>query len=121
MKKIATVIILTFLVLVATSAFAGDRTVSLRTPTVVNGQKLPAGEYTLKYQIKGTKADVQIVKSNKVVATTTGNVVENKTAATSDGVLRSDNADGTSTLKEIQFAKDKKVIRFEGDATAVGK
>ena len=121
MKKATTVIILMLLVLIATSAFAGDRAVTLRTATVVNGQKVPAGDYTMKYQIKGDKADVQLVKSNKVVASTTGNVVEAKTVPASDGMVRMDNPDGTSTLKEIQFAKNSKVIRFEGEATAVGK
>jgi len=121
MKKITTVIILLVLVLVATSAFAGDRTLTLRSATVVNGKKVPAGEYTMKYDIKGAKADVKILKENKVVAETSGNVVESQNVASSNGVLRTDNADGTSTLKEIQFANKKQVIRFEGEATAEGK
>ncbi|HWR15859.1 MAG TPA: hypothetical protein VN577_13615 [Terriglobales bacterium] len=119
MKKVLIAIMLVCILSVV--ALATDRTVNFRTPTVVNGQKLPAGEYTLRYDVKGDTADVQILKGKKVVATSKASVVDVKDGVRYDGVVRSPNADGSESLKEIQVAKDKKVIRLETGDTAVGK
>ncbi len=117
MKTVLTALILMLLV---AAAFAGDTTVKFSSPTMINGTKVPAGEYTLRYDIKGKTADVKLMQGQKTVATTTGTVVENKDKAAYDGVVRESKTDGTSTLKELQFGNKKEAIRFE-DATAVGK
>lgn len=117
MKIVLTAIMLTLLV---AAAFAGDTTVKFSSPTMVNGTKVPAGEYTLHYDIKGKTADVKVMQGPKTVATTTATVVEKKDKAPYDGVVRESNTDGTATLKELQFGHKKEIIRFE-DASAVGK
>ncbi len=117
MKTVLTAILLTLLV---AAAFAGDTTLKFSSPTLVNGTKVPAGEYTMKYDIKGKTADVQLMQGKKTVAKTTGTVVENKDKAAYDGIIRESNTDGTSSLKEVQFGNKKEAIRFE-EAPAVGK
>jgi hypothetical protein len=117
MKTVITVIMLTLLV---ATAFAGDTTVKFSSPTTINGTKVPAGEYTLRYDIKGNTADVKLMKGQKTIATTTAAVVENKEKAPYDSVVRENKTDGTASLKEIQIGNKKEVIRFE-DAPAVGK
>jgi hypothetical protein len=117
MKTILTALIV---LLVVSAVFAGDTTVKFNSPTMVNGTKLAAGEYTVRYDIKGNTADVKIMQAQKTIATTTAAVVENKDKSPYDGVVRENKADGTVSLKEIQFANKKQVIRFEGE-TAVGK
>lgn len=121
MKKLLTAIILLVIVAVAVSAFAGDTNVKFPTATIINGQKIEPGQYTLKYDIKGNIAEVKVLQNQKTVATTTANVIESKDKAAYDGVVRESNQDGTSTLKELQFANKKQVIRFEGNGSAVGK
>jgi hypothetical protein len=116
-KTILTVLIV---LLVVSAAFAGDTTVKFNSPTMVNGTQVAAGEYTIRYEIKGNTADVKILQAQKTIATTTAAVVENKDKSPYDGVVRENKADGTVSLKEIQFANKKQVIRFEGE-TAVGK
>jgi hypothetical protein len=117
MKTVLTAILLTLLV---AAAFAGDTTVKFTTATTINGTKVPAGEYTLRYDIKGKTADVKLMQGQKTVTTTTATVVENKDKAPYDGVVRESKADGTTALKEIQFGNKRESIRFE-DAPAVGK
>ncbi len=117
MKTIIAVIMVLF---VATAVFAGDTNVKFNSPTMVNGQKLAAGDYVIRYDIKGTTADVKIIQNQKAVITTTATVVENKDKAPYTGVVRVNNADGTASLKEIQMADKTQVIRFEM-APAVGK
>jgi len=117
MKIIITVIIA---LLVVSSAFAGDTSVKFNTPTLVGGQKVAPGQYTLHYDIKGKTADVKILQNQKTVATTTGTVVENKDKSANDGIVRENNTDGTASLKEIQIGNKKEVIKID-TATAVGK
>jgi hypothetical protein len=118
MKTILTAIIV---LLVVTAAFAGDTTVKFSSPTIVNGTKIAAGEYTVHYDIKGKTADVKLIQNQKTVATTTGTVVETKDKAQFDGIVRENKADGTALLKEIQISNKKQIIRFEDAGTAVGK
>jgi hypothetical protein len=117
MKLVITAIIV---MLVATAAFAGDTSVKFNTPTVVGGQKVAPGDYTLHYDIKGKTADVKVLQNQKTVATTTGTVVENKAKSPADGVVRENNSDGTASLKEIQIGNKKEVIKID-TTTAVGK
>lgn len=120
MKKLVAVIILLFIVAVGITAMAAEQNVKFTSPTVINGTKLAPGEYVIRYNIKGKTAEIQILKANKVVLTTTGKVDAN-TAATQAALLRSMNADGTSMLKEIQTGSKNQVITLEGADTAVGK
>ncbi len=118
MKTILTAIIV---VLVVTAAFAGQTEVKFTSPTVVNGTKIAPGEYIVKYDIKGNTADIKVIRDQKTVATTTGTVVEMNEKAPYDGIVRENNGDGSASLKEIQIANKKQVIKIDGNASAVGK
>ena len=117
MKTIIAVIIVLF---VATAVLAGDTNVKFNTPTMVNGQKLAPGEYTIRFDIKGKTADVKILQDQKTIVNTTATVIENKDKAPYTGIVRENNTDGTASLKEIQMANKTQVIRFE-IAPALGK
>ncbi len=115
-----TVFIAIIVLLVVSVAFAGDTTVNLTNPTIVNGTKLAPGQYTLHYTIKGKTADIKLMQNQKTVAATTGTVIQSKDKAPYDGVVRENNADGTTSLKEIQLANKKEMIQID-NSTAVGK
>lgn len=120
MKKLSLAVILLFLVATALSAFAAERHITLNSPTIVNGQKLAAGEYVLRYEIKGETADVKLLKNKKEVATLTGHVVETKDVPAYDSLVRATNPDGTATISEIHTANKKQIIKIQAE-TAVGK
>jgi len=119
-SKVKTILTAIVLLLAVTVVYAGDTTVTLTTPTIINGQKLAPGVYTLHFDIKGKTADIKVIQNAKTIAKTTGNVVENKDKSRYDSVVRENNTDGTATLKEIQISNKNQVIRFE-EGTAVGK
>ena len=98
------------------SAFAVRKDVTLATDSTLNGQKVAAGDYTLEYQIHGDTADVKLLRNKKTVASATGQVVAHPNNGDYTAFVKSKNSDGTSTIVEIQPAKEKSAIRFSSDA-----
>ena len=118
MKKILSCVALAMVLLVAMGAFAGDKTITLSESTSINGQKLAAGEYKVKYQVNGSTADLHFLKGNKEVASASGQVVEMANAAREDSVVTTANGDGTSKLIELQFANKKSAIKLGSESSS---
>jgi len=118
MKKFAVIFIVCLL---AVCAFAAEKSVTIASKTNMNGHVVAPGEYKVSYEIKGSTANVKLIQSGKTVATATGEVVEVKDAPRYNAVVNQTNADGSSSVLEIQFANQKKVIRLNAEGTAVGK
>lgn len=118
MKKFLAIL---FVCLLTICAFAGDKTITIISKTNMNGQTLAPGTYKVTCDIKGSTAEVKFLRGNKTVATATGNVVETKDVPVYNAVVNQANADGSNSMIEIQFAKEKQVIRLNADQTAVGK
>jgi hypothetical protein len=118
MKKVFSFAVLAVATLCTVSAFAGEKTITLSAPTSINGQKLAAGEYKVKYQVNGSTAEVHFLKDNKEVATTSAQVAEMTNAPQRDSIVTSSNGDGTSKLMELQFAKQKSAIKFGSESSA---
>jgi hypothetical protein len=117
MKKVFSFAALGIALLFATTAFAGDKSVTLSAPTTINGQKLAAGEYKVKYQVNGSVADVHFLQGKKEVASTSAQVVEIASAPRSDSVVTFHNGDGSTKLVELQFANQKSAIRFGSESS----
>jgi hypothetical protein len=118
MKRILSSAALVTALLFTVSAFAAEKTVSFSNPTSVNGQKLAAGDYQVKYQVNGSTADLHFLKNNKEVASTSARVVEMEKAAREDSVVTKANGDGTSKLLEIQFANKKSTIKLDSESSS---
>lgn len=118
MKK---VIAIAFVCLLAISAFAGEKSVTLVTPTSMSGKAIAPGDYKVSYDIKGSTADVKLIQNGKTVATATGQVVENKDKSRYTAVVNSKNADGSASIVEFQFTNETQVIRMAPEASASGK
>lgn len=114
--------ILALALLLATSAFAGDsHKAALQTfDTVqVSGKQLPAGEYQLKWEGNGPDVQLNILKNNKVVATTAAKVVELDQKNDGDAALVNKAADGSRQLTGVRFAGKKYALAIsEGTAQA---
>ncbi len=117
MKRFFSFAVLSAALLFATTAFAGDKSVTLSAPTTINGQKLAPGEYKVRYQVNGSTAEVQFLKDKKEVASTNAQVVE-VAAPRSDTVITRENGDGSSTLVEVQFANKKSAIHFGSESSS---
>lgn len=118
MKKIAVVL---FVCLLAICAVAGEKSVTVVTPTNLNGKAITPGDYKVSYEIKGSTADVKLIQNGKTVATATGQVVENKDKSRYTAVVNSKDASGSNSIIELQFANEKQVIRLAPEASASGK
>ncbi len=118
MKKI---VLIALVCLLALSAFAADKSLTVYGKANFNGQTIAAGDYKVAVDVKGTTAEVKFLKNGKTVATATGEVVELKDAPKDTTLMYQANADGSRTVKELQFINEKQAIRFMTDGGAVGK
>jgi len=118
MKKVFSFAALGMALLFTTAAFAGDKSVTLSAPTTINGQKLAAGEYKVKYQVNGSIAEVHFLKGKQEVASTSAQVVDVASVPRNDSIVTSDNGDGSSKLVELQFANQKSAIRFGSESSS---
>jgi len=118
MKKIVLVLLVCLLAL---SAFGAEKSLTIYGKAMLNGQTVAPGDYKVAVDVKGTTAELKLIKSGKTVATVTGEVVELKDAPKDTMLMYQANADGSRTVKEIQFINEKQAIRFVTDGGAVGK
>jgi hypothetical protein len=117
-RKASLLLALTFSV----GAFAAEKSITVYSDSTLNGQKVAAGNYKLQYDLNGSTAQVKLMKGKKdVVATATGQVVENETLPAETAVIRAQQPDGSSSIVEIQLAKQKSSIRFAPEASDKGK
>jgi len=116
-RKFSFVLALTF----AIGAFAAEKSLTLYSNTTLNGQRVAAGDYKVDYQINGSTAQVKLLQGKKSVAEATGEVVDRDSPATDTAVVRSQNPDGSSSIVELQLAKQKSAIRFSPEGSEKGK
>ena len=106
-------LVITLLMMVASSAVAGNsRTITTRSPIIVNGTEIPAGQYTIKWQSHSPEATVTFIDGGRTVATAEGKWVERETASASDAILYRTTDDGTRILTEMRFAGMKRVLVY---------
>jgi hypothetical protein len=121
MKRLFSYSVLTLAMLFTANAFAKERTITFSRPTTVAGQSLAAGEYKVRYEISGTTAEVRFLKGNKEVASTSAQIMEHDQPAQHNGIVFSENGDGTAKLVEIQFENKKAAISFSGSDVNAGR
>lgn len=108
--------------LLSTSAFAKSKSesITLYQDATVNGTSLPAGDYVVKYDVDGSKAQVKFMKGSKEVASANGEVKTlSKKAVTSQVVLN--DAGNTRAISEIDFGGKDTAISFESAGATTGK
>jgi hypothetical protein len=91
--------------LLATSAFAAGNkgSMQLLDPVNVSGKQLPAGEYSVKWDGSGPNVEVNIMKGNKVIATTPARLIDLSAKPERDAAIVKNNDDGSRSLAEIHF------------------
>ncbi|HWR35793.1 MAG TPA: hypothetical protein VN622_08010 [Clostridia bacterium] len=105
MKTISKVLAVALLIGLAMSVFAANSaSLVLRNEATMNGTKLAAGEY--KVTVDGTGSDVKVtfLQGSKVIATSSGTLVERPVAPEFSAVVL-DKVNGVNTIQEIRLAK----------------
>ena len=114
------VLALVLMLSLGASAKEKSESLTLYHDATVNGTNLPAGQYTVKYDVTGTNAQVKFMQGKKEVASATGQVKNlDKKPATSQVVLNTDN--NARDISEIDFGGKDTAITFASAGTAVGK
>lgn len=120
-SRIVKGLLLAQMMLMATSALAanankGPRKVS--EPVTVNGTKLPIGDYQVNWDGTGANVEVNISKSNKVVATLQAHLVELSRPAHDSSYTTQQQEDGSASVIEIQFSGKKYKLEVGQEAAA---
>jgi hypothetical protein len=105
--------------LIATSALAANKG-SLNTSQLVtvNGTKLAAGDYQVKWEGTGPKVELNIIKSKKVVVTVPARLVELSRPEPNSAYGTLMAKDGTTSLTEIRFAGSKYELTIGQEAAS---
>ena len=105
--------------LLATSVFAASNkgSMQLLDPVTVSGKQLPAGDYSVKWDGTGPNVELNILRNNKVVATTPARLIDLNQKVNGDAAVLKNNDDGSKTLTEIRFGGRKYALAI-GQETA---
>ena len=116
-SRISKGLLLGLALLLATSAFAANKgTLKVSDPVTVSGKSLAAGEYTVKWEGNGPNVELNFLRGNKVVATTSARMIDLDRSAYSDTSVVRRNDDGSRTLSEIRFAGKKYALALGDEA-----
>ncbi len=112
MKAVCKVLVLALVLGLALSALAANAnsgTIVLRNEATVNGTKLPAGEYKVTLEGTGKEVKVNFMQNNKVVASSSGKIVDGTTAPEFSAVVM-DKVNGANVIQEVRLAKLKGLV-----------
>ena len=116
--KFATVsksLVMGLAVLLASSALAATKaSLTLLSPTTINGAKLKPGDYKLQWDGAGPDVEVSILQGKNVVAKTPAHVVNLDTVAENSAAVTRKSDDGTSSLAGVRFAGKKFALDLGG-------
>jgi hypothetical protein len=107
--------------LLATSVFAASNkgSMQLLDPVTVSGKQLPAGDYSVKWDGNGPNVEVNILRGNKVVATTPARLIDLPQKPNNDSAVVQRNGDGSSSLTEIQFGGKKYALAIGSESASM--
>ena len=107
LNNVAKTVVLGLAVLLATSAFASNKSsFQANEPFDVNGQQLAAGDYQLRWDGTGSNVEVTFLKGKKEVAKTSAKLVPLDKAYDHDSTVV-DRSSGKATVSEFRFAGKK--------------
>jgi len=86
--------------------------VTLSTPTVVSGQRIPAGDYRMAWTGGPTDVQVTFEKGSKVMAQVNAKLEERATPAPEGELISRTTKAGQQTLEEVRFEKQKTTLVF---------
>ncbi len=124
--KFATVsksLVMGLALLLACNAFAATKaSLSLQSPTTVNGTKLKAGDYKLEWDGSGPDVEVSILLGKTVLAKVPAKVVDLNSPAQNSAAVIKMNGDGTGTLAGARFQGKKFALELgdSGDGMQAG-
>ena len=100
--------------LLATDAFAANKgTLHVSSPEIVGGERLVAGDYTVRWVGTGPNTQFRIMHGAKVVVAAPARLVPLDNASPSDSVVVQIESDGSRRVSQISFAGQKLALQIE--------
>ena len=98
------------------AAWAGTKShsvdVTLSTPTVVSGQRIPAGDHRLFLVRRHVPGDVSIEQGAEVVAKVDAKIEQRTASAADEELISRTMKDGTRALEEVRLPNQKAALVF---------
>jgi hypothetical protein len=105
--------------LLAADAFAANKgNLHVSSPETVAGERLTAGDYTVRWEGAGPRVQLKIMQRAKVIVTIPAKLVALDGAAPGDTVIVQIDSDGSRTISEISFSGQRFAFQIEGASTA---
>ena len=106
--------------LIVTSALAANKgSLNISQPVTVNGTKLAAGDYQVKWEGTGPNVELNIIKSKKVVVTVAARLAELSRPERNSASVTQMAEDGTTSLTEIFFSGKNYELSIGQEAASV--
>jgi len=107
LTRVVKTVVLGLAVLLASSAFAGNKgSLIVRESVDVNGQQLAPGNYQLRWEGTGSNVEISFMQGKKEVAKASAKMVALDQAPGFDSAIV-DHASGKATVSELRFAGKK--------------
>jgi hypothetical protein len=111
--KVSKSVVMGLALLLASSAFAGTKaSLTLSSPTVVNGTELKAGDYKLQWEGTGPNVEVSILQGKNVVAKVPAKLVDLSAPAQRDAAVINQGENGNRTLSGARFEGKKYALEI---------
>ncbi len=112
LNNLAKAVVLGLAVFVATGAFASNKgNLRIAEAVELNGQRIPAGDYTIRWEGTGPNVELSVMQGKKELAKTTAREVELEQASSYDAAVVS-RSDGKASVSEIRFAGKKTAFQI---------
>jgi hypothetical protein len=120
MKQIRKIVGITFVLLLAVSAFAANKStvnLTLNHPSIVNGTTLAPGEYKVVMDRNGDAVQTTFLSNGKAVATSSGHFEQRKAFGGSVSLMLDDR---DRSIQQIIVEKMKGAVIFDNAAASSG-
>ena len=100
--------------LLATDAFAANKgTLHVNSPEIVAGERLAAGDYTVRWDGTGPSVQFRIMQGSKMVVAATARIVALETASPGDSVVVEIYKNGVRQVSLMSFSGQKTALQIE--------
>ena len=104
--------------LLAIDAFAANKgTLHVSSPEIVAGEKLAAGDYTVRWDGTGPNTQFRVMHGGKVVVAAPARIVPLGSASPSNSVVVEVGADGSRRVSQISFSGQKLALQIEDSSS----
>jgi hypothetical protein len=118
LNNLAKSVVLGLAVFVATGAFASNKgSLHVTEAVEVNGQQIPAGDYTIRWEGTGANVELSVMQGKKELAKTTAKQVELDQAPSYDAAIVN-HSNGRASVSQIRFSGKKTALEIDGSDRA---